>query len=269
MNEASAETAAETTPHGPPASEPPNGAHAPTDADESADNGGGRLRSTIAFPYASLKDGEQIAQALQEHWGGDTSPEQLAASMSASPRSGAFRTKIATAKTFGLIEVGRGRLRLSNLGRQVVDPQTQRAARVKAFMGVPLFGAIYNEYKGGTLPPDAGLERKIADLGVSSKQTAKARQALMRSAEQAGFFKHGRDRLVEPHVAPSRQGGGGDQQHSGQGERVKPPAPAVASSDPVQALWLTLLNDGRSWSAEKTHEFVEAARRLHEVLSKS
>lgn len=35
-------------------------------------------------------------------------------------------------------------------------------------------------------------------LGVSSKQTGKARQAFMRSARQAGFFVHGEDRLVKP-----------------------------------------------------------------------
>jgi hypothetical protein len=37
---------------------------------------------------------------------------------------------------------------------------------------------------------DAG----VAEVGVSSKQTGKARQAFMRSARQAGFFAQGNDR---------------------------------------------------------------------------
>jgi len=37
---------------------------------------------------------------------------------------------------------------------------------------------------------------------------------------------------------------------------------------PLADLWLTLLSDGRSWSAEKTQEFVEAARKLQDLLSK-
>jgi hypothetical protein len=38
----------------------------------------------------------------------------------------------------------------------------------------------------------------MSELGVSSKQTGKARQAFERSAKQAGFFAHGADRLVMP-----------------------------------------------------------------------
>ena len=48
------------------------------------------------------------------------------------------------------------------------------------------------------LPPAAALEREMGQLGVASKQTGKARQAFERSAEQAGFFAHGADRLVMP-----------------------------------------------------------------------
>ena len=145
------------------------------------------LRSTIGFPYTGLKDAEQIARALHESWGGSASPDQLAASptLHASPRSGAFRTKVATARTFRVIAISRGNIALTELGRKLVDPQTRAAARVEAFLIVPLFSALVNEYRGNTLPPDEGLEQKILDLGVSVKQTARARQAFQRSAELA------------------------------------------------------------------------------------
>ena len=42
------------------------------------------------------------------------------------------------------------------------------------------------------------MEREITQLGVSPKQTTRARQAFERSATQAGYFQHGSDRLVEP-----------------------------------------------------------------------
>src|SRR5436190_12028386 len=38
----------------------------------------------------------------------------------------------------------------------------------------------------------------MREIGVSSKQTNRARQAFMRSARQANFFAHGEDRLVRP-----------------------------------------------------------------------
>lgn len=41
----------------------------------------------------------------------------------------------------------------------------------------------------------------MRDLGVSDKQLGKARQVFSRSAEQAGFFRQGKDRLVAPPTA--------------------------------------------------------------------
>jgi hypothetical protein len=226
------------------------------------------LRSTIGFPYTGLKDAEQIARALHESWGGSASPDQLAASptLHASPRSGAFRTKVATARTFRVIAISRGNIALTELGRKLVDPQTRAAARVEAFLIVPLFSALVNEYRGNTLPPDEGLEQKILDLGVSVKQTARARQAFQRSAELAGFFKMGKDRLVQPANLP----GADDPPPAAKDLKQNgglPPS-TVALPAPLSELWLTLLREGRSWSPEKIQEFVEAARTLHDLLTK-
>ena len=69
------------------------------------------------------------------------------------------------------------------------------------FLNVPLYKAIFDKYKGGVLPPQAALERDIIGLGVAEKQTGRARQVFERSAEQANFVEHGKDRLVMPAVA--------------------------------------------------------------------
>jgi hypothetical protein len=224
------------------------------------------LRSTIAFPYSGLKDAEQIARALHDSWGGGASPDQLAAGLKASPRSGSFRVKLATARTFRVIAISRGNIALTDLGRKLIDPQTRAAARVEAFLTVPLFAALVNEYKGTMLPPDSGLEQKILDLGVSAKQTAKARQAFQRSAEMAGFFKMGKDRLVQPanllgSDTPSAA------QKDPEPDRASPTSTDVLPA-PLPELWLTLLRDGRDWSPEKIQEFVETARSLLGLLAK-
>jgi hypothetical protein len=224
------------------------------------------LRSTIGFPYSPLKDAELIAKELQDEWGGKASPDQLAAGLNASPKSGSFRTKIATARTFGVTSATRGSISLTDLGRKLIDPQSRDVARVEAFMAVPLFAALAEEYKGSMLPPDSGLERKIRDLGVSAKQTAKARQAFQRSAEQAGFFKHGRQRLVPPANVPGAerrndtnlQGGGG----SGDVSRT------TSLPGPLVDLWVALLDEGAAWSPEKIQEYVVAARLLRSALAK-
>jgi hypothetical protein len=92
-----------------------------------------------------------------------------------------------------------------------------------------LFKAIFDNYKGGVLPSQpAALEREIVGLGVSEKVKDRARQKFEKSAEQAGFFEHGKNRLVMPAGAPIREplrepakeddGGGGFVGSGGGGE---------------------------------------------------
>jgi hypothetical protein len=76
-----------------------------------------------------------------------------------------------------------------------------RGARARAFQSVPLYKAIFENYNGGVLPPAAALERDIVGLGVAEKQTGRARQVFEKSAEQAGYFEHGKTRLVMPAVS--------------------------------------------------------------------
>ncbi|WP_309086420.1 hypothetical protein [Chelativorans sp.] len=169
---------------------------------ERADEGsadGRREQSTIAFPYLDLEAAIDVAQAIYNRSGlGACSIDELAAEMK-QVVSGAFRLKTGTARIFGLIErEGKSGIRLTELGRQIVSPDTERAARAEAFLRVPLYAAIYESYRGHLLPPMKALEREMQKLGVSSKQTDKARQAFERSAGQAGFFESGDDRLVRP-----------------------------------------------------------------------
>ena len=103
-----------------------------------------------------------------------------------------------------------------------VDPQKGAAAKVEAFLTVPLYRAIYDRYAGSLLPNNIGLEKEMTELGVAAKQADKARQAFQRSAAEAGFFRQGSNKLVKPAVAarptmsattrrrgPNRLGGGG------------------------------------------------------------
>jgi hypothetical protein len=158
-----------------------------------------RERSTIDFPYNDLDNAVGLAKEIERAGGTACALDQLAAALSVTV-SGPFRQRVANAKTFGFIETGGGQVRLSELGRAVVDPAQEAWARTEAFLQVPLFNAIYERYKGYKLPGASGLETEINALGVSSKQTDKARQALMRSDRYAGFFAHGEDRLVRPTV---------------------------------------------------------------------
>jgi hypothetical protein len=164
----------------------------------SSDSDEARERSTIQFPYNDLNDAVTIAKVIHENAGDQCAIDQLAAYVKQSLTSGSFRVRLSTAATFGITENERGSVRLTDLGRQVADPLQETAARIEAFMRVPLYAQLYDHYKGYTLPPPSAVEKYMKEIGVSSKQTGRARQAFMRSARQAGFFAHGEDRLVRP-----------------------------------------------------------------------
>lgn len=234
-------------------------------AGQAGENGRKYERSSIAFPYGSLKDAEEIAHSLHSNWGDDAEIDQLAAGMKTTNSSGTFRAKLGTARTFGVLESTRGRARLTKLGKQIVDPTTVAAARVDAFLSVDLFKALYEKHKSGVVPPDEALENEIRELGVSSRQTDRARQSFQRSAEQAGFFAHGRDRLIVPNTGklPADEQTGNKNKHG----RSDDDAKVTDMSDPLIAIWEKLLRESRSMTAEQVKAAVDAAAALRDALS--
>jgi len=74
----------------------------------------------------------------------------------------------------------------------------------------------------------------LVGLGVSEKQKGRARQVFERSAEQAGVFEHGKNKLVMPGVASGS--------HHRKGDEIKPPgAAAVVMVMVVQMIRLSRL----------------------------
>lgn len=168
---------------------------------DAADDSKARQRSTIAFPYTDYDTAASVARAIYENVGYGTcsAGSQLSHWMNVSAKSSGFRTQLAAARLFGLIENENSEsYRLTPLGIKVVDPTHSRAAKIEAFLRVPLFKALYDRYKTGVTPPNAALEREIVSLGVSDKQKARARQVFESSASQTGFREQGPGRLVMP-----------------------------------------------------------------------
>ena len=242
--------------------------HAPIpEADTTLREVSKREQSSIQFPYGDLEGAVEMAVAVHEVGGHSCQAEQLAGYLKVAPTGGAFRNRIATPRIFGLLEIERGMIRLTQLGMRIVDPAQQSAAKVDAFLHVPLYRAIYEKYKGYTLPPTAALEREMAALGVSSKQTDKARQAFERSARQSGFTWAGPDRLTLPVVKDAPQsrpiepveaapraggGGGGGSYHAF-----------------IQGLLDELPADFSGWPIEEQAGWLQAAVAAFKLLSKS
>lgn len=223
------------------------------------DGGAGRQRSTIAFPYTGLNEAVEVAKAIYDNVGsGECEDDQLAAWLKLSSKSSGYRVRLSASRLFGLIKtVSAGTHTLSDLGIEIVDPNRTKEARVRAFLNVPLFSVFFERWKGRQLPPTAALERELVSSGVAEKQKDRARQVLERSAQQAGFFEQGKDRLIRPGFAPSAaplpnqktdgdRGGDGDEPPldpiiRGLIGRLPPPGSEWAEKERV--LWLQILEN--------------------------
>lgn len=162
-----------------------------------------RGRSTIQFPYLDLSEAVAIAIGIYEVGGNSCQMDQLAAHLQQKADAPKFRQKLGTSKMFGFITFGQGTVALTTLGKSVCDPQQAPAAKAEAFLKIPLYEKVYEQFKGGNLPPMAGLETAMETLGVAPKQKRNARLAFQRSANQAGYFNFGPTRLVKPSIKGS------------------------------------------------------------------
>lgn len=156
--------------------------------------------SRIEFPYSDLDDAIAVTSAVRAVGGSSCSIEQLAAFLKLAPDGGGFRLRVSGARIFGLITNERGTVTVTELGARICDPITEKQARVDAFLTVPLYRAVYEKFRGATLPPPTGLEAEMVSMGVAVKQKDKARQVFARAAKQAGFLDLSSDRLVIPPI---------------------------------------------------------------------
>ena len=108
-----------------------------------------RERSSIEFPYSDLENAIEIARTIFNRAGSSCEVKQLASWLDQSAVGGTFRSRLSASRIFGLVETERGGLvGLTDLGRQILADDLNRAARVTAFLNVPLYEAMYEEYHG-------------------------------------------------------------------------------------------------------------------------
>jgi hypothetical protein len=228
-------------------------------------------RSTIKFPYLDQDDAVTVAKAIHAVAGKSCERDQLAAHFNVAASGGGFNLRLLTAKMFGFINSdGKGTLSLTPLGSRVCDPQQEKAARAESFLLVPLYRAVYDDYKGQMLPGNPGLEAAMEKLGVAPKQKDKARQVFQRSATQAGYFAYGSNRLVAPAIKPvddtsapadtdtgAGNGGGG-------GTYVSPPPPPLHPF--IKGLLDKLPEPETEWALEGRKKWLQTALNIFDLM---
>ena len=237
--------------------------------------------STIDFPYGSLEDGITVAKAVHKLGGNQCRLDSLAAELGHDTvKSGGFRQKLSTAHTFGFTSLSQGIVTLSALGVRIIDPEQQKTARVEAFLKVPLYNSLYEQFKNGPLPPAQGLESTMASLGVSAKQTGKARQAFQKSAKEAGFFAYGATKLVYPALGgaavppkvkepealtPDPKGKSGNGGDGGDGKKRHPFIEGLLETLPPAALGA----QKTEWSLKDRQDWLQTAAGIFNLIYKA
>jgi len=235
-----------------------------------------REQSSIGFPYQDLDSGISVARAMMQGGGVPLSREQLAGVMGQSVGSGSFVTKVATARHFGLIVANNGKYELTDIGFEILDSDAyrQKSARAAAFLSVELYKKVFDEFRGKQLPPRPfGLEQAFVRFGVSTKQKGNARLAFDKSAQQAGFFPNGPDRLIEPilGVMPRSESRSPVMDETDLPEDglvvVKKREPENTGYHPfVQGLLDTLPAPQTNWTVEGRAKWLQAAANIFDLI---
>jgi len=159
----------------------------------------GRGRSMAGFPYVDLDNGVDTVKAVVAEGKTNCTFQQLADTVGVALDSNAFRIRVnTTCRQYGLILLNKDQISLTELGRAILDPTTERQARMDAFFKVSLYKDLYQKFRDQTLPPPKEVERVMEEFGVAPLQKARARQIFMRSAKQAGMFEHSEISLSIP-----------------------------------------------------------------------
>jgi hypothetical protein len=143
---------------------------------------------------------------------------------------------------------------------------------------VPLYKKVYDEFRGKQLPPRPhGLEQAFVRFGVSSKQKNNARLAFDKSANQAGFFPSGPDRLIEPilgaspRIAESRPTTATDDVDfpaDGFAVAKKRELESNAYHPFIQGLLDTLPEPQTNWAIEGRAKWLQAAANIFDLIYK-
>lgn len=158
-----------------------------------------RQRTALPFPYTDLARAIELCAKIAELGGRELELTQLAAGLNQTADGGTFRGRISAARMFGLIEYDRQQARLTGLGEDVLDPNRSPGAKVTAFLKVPLYQKLYEQYQGYPLPHPAAIQRQMVILGLPQKQVERARQAFIQSVQEARFV-NSNGRFVKPVV---------------------------------------------------------------------
>ena len=230
------------------------------------------------FPSFDLDTSIKVAEAIRNQAGGSTDRAHLASFLNyKTAKSGAFNSRLAAARLFGVMEGHGNDLSVTALGEQIVAPtypEGAKAARVEAFLNVPLFRKVYEFFEDRQLPPESGLQNHLQnEHGIPRTQTQRVLRILLDSAEQAYFFeaRGGRSHMIRPLIRDARDTEISEQDPDEQNVAVgasEPPSPPTGTPTSLEQVRLEYVRKLVSQIGSADHDQGELMDRIERLLEK-
>jgi hypothetical protein len=149
-------------------------------------------RSTFRSVTYDLDAAVAVARYVSRSEAG-VSSQQLAPALGYSGvNNGAFLTRLANARLFGLVAGSSSQVTLSDRGRRALslDVAESGAARAEAFLAVPLFRAVFDHYADLPVPAPGDLEPVLRNqFGEADGKARVSVAKLLDSARQAQLIR--------------------------------------------------------------------------------
>ena len=147
------------------------------------------------YPIFSINDTMDFVKEIGKIGGKKASVETVASVIGMSVKTNSFKSKISTAKQFGLIRGTGGVVELTDLAKKLiytVDDRETQHLMVEAFLTAPLYRKIAERYENQALPASDKLGNiLLLEYGVTKTAKDVAANKFIESAEQLGVLKNG------------------------------------------------------------------------------
>lgn len=147
------------------------------------------------YPVFSINETLNFVQEIVKIGGKKVSVETVATVIGMSIKTNSFKSKISTAKQFGLIRGSGGAVELTDLAKRIVyavSDYDKQKTLVECFLSAPLYRKIAERYENQAVPPVDKLGNiLLLEYGVTKSAKDTAAGKFIESAEQIGILKNG------------------------------------------------------------------------------
>lgn len=179
------------------------------------------------LPQVPLDEALPIARALHD-LAAPSTPQRIAHRLNVAPTGGRFRSKLGSARYYGLIRQQGERRELTQLGEAaLVDGPEGDAARRQAVLNTG-FRSLFSLLRGREATEDLIRARLQDDFDVPMGASAAIAAALIESGQQSGMIRGGRFDTETIEDALTATAESGEDRPSATGRQVRPqraPAP--------------------------------------------